>query len=82
MFSCAIVGKATHPNDDLSALGEERLRLIGRTTGHRQEVIARCTVHLNVPVADVVLVALQSHVAVLLRHETHQGFAVPSSLGR
>lgn len=38
--------------------------------------------YLNVAIADVVLVPLERHVAVLLRDEPYQRFAVAASLGR
>lgn len=80
LFGCAIVGQATHPNDDLSALGQEWLGLIRSSTCYGQKVITRCSVNLYVSIADVMLVSFQGHVAVLLGYEPDQGLAVPSSL--
>ena len=45
------------------------------------EVLSRCLVHLDVPVADVVLVPPEGHVAVGGALEQDQGLAVATALG-
>lgn len=51
------------------------------TAGNVDEVLAGCLVHLDVAVADVVLVPLECHVAVLGCDKANQCFAVPATLG-
>lgn len=58
------------------------MRLIGGTACYGQEILTRGTIHLNVAGANVMLVTLQRHVAMLLRDEAYQGFTVAPSQRR
>ena len=51
------------------------------TSGDVDEVLAGGLVHLDVPVADVVLVPLQRHLPVHRILEEHQGLPVAPALG-
>lgn len=51
------------------------------TAGNVDEVLASGLVHFNVALANVVLVPLERHVAMLGRHEAHESLAVPPALG-
>jgi hypothetical protein len=82
LFCCAVVGQPPHAYDDGSPSRQERLSLRTLPSGHREEVLARGPVDLDVPLADVVLVPLQRHVSVLLTLELDQRLPVPSSLWR
>lgn len=50
------------------------------TAGHVDEVLARGFVNFDVPVAYVVLMSLEGHVAVLRRDEADECLSVPTTL--
>ena len=51
------------------------------TSCYTYKIISRRLVHLDVPVADVVFVPLERHLAVHRVLEEHQGLAIAATLG-
>ena len=80
LLGSTVVGQTPHPDDDLGTAGEEGVSLAIGATRHRDEILTRGLVDLDVALADVVLVPLERHVPVFLVHESHQSLAVAPAL--
>lgn len=80
LFCRTIIRQSSHPNDHFGATRQKRLRLIRSSSGNIQKVLARCPVHLDVSVSDVMLVSFQCHVSMFLRGKSDHCLTVPATL--